>query len=54
VQFNIVSADVLRNAQEKPEEHRGLVVRVAGYSAFFNEIHRDVRDSIIARTEQLI
>ncbi len=54
VQFNIVSADTLRDAQEKPEEHQGLVVRVAGYSAFFNEIHRDVQDSIIARTEQTI
>ncbi len=54
VQFNIVSADVLKDAQKKPEEHRGLVVRVAGYSAFFNEIHRDVQDSIIARTEQLL
>jgi formate C-acetyltransferase len=54
VQFNVVSADLLKEAQEKPEEHRGLVVRVAGYSAFFNEIHRDVQDSIIARTEQTL
>jgi len=52
IQFNIVSADTLRDAQKHPEKHRGLVVRVAGYSAFFHEIHRDVQDSIIARTEQ--
>lgn len=52
IQFNIVSADTLRDAQKNPEKHRGLVIRVAGYSAFFNEIHRDVQDSIIARTEQ--
>jgi pyruvate formate-lyase/glycerol dehydratase family glycyl radical enzyme len=52
IQFNIVSADTLRDAQKNPEKHRGLVVRVAGYSAFFHEIHRDVQDSIIARTEQ--
>jgi formate C-acetyltransferase len=52
IQFNIVSADTLRDAQRNPEKHRGLVVRVAGYSAFFHEIHRDVQDSIIARTEQ--
>jgi formate C-acetyltransferase len=52
IQFNIVTADTLRDAQKHPEKHRGLVVRVAGYSAFFHEIHRDVQDSIIARTEQ--
>jgi formate C-acetyltransferase len=52
IQFNIVSADVLKDAQKNPDKHRGLVVRVAGYSAFFHELHRDVQDSIIARTEQ--
>ena len=50
--FTIVTADTLREAQKEPEKHRGLVVRVAGYSAFFNEVHRDVQDSIITRTEQ--
>jgi pyruvate formate-lyase/glycerol dehydratase family glycyl radical enzyme len=54
VQFNIVSADVLKDAQAHPDRHRGLVVRVAGYSAFFHEIHKDVQDSIIARTEQML
>jgi formate C-acetyltransferase len=54
VQFNIVSADMLKDAQTRPEKHRGLVVRVAGYSAFFHELHRDVQDSIIARTEQAL
>ncbi len=54
VQFNIVSADTLKDAQAHPEKHRGLVVRVAGYSAFFHELHRDVQDSIIARTEQML
>ncbi|MFW6181496.1 MAG: glycyl radical protein [Spirochaetota bacterium] len=52
VQFNVVSAGLLKEAQREPEKHRGLVVRVAGYSAFFHEIHRDVQDSIIARTGQ--
>jgi len=47
----MVTADTLREAQEKPEKYEGLVVRVAGYSAFFNEIHRDVQDSIITRIE---
>ncbi len=54
VQFNIVSADTLRAAQKNPEKYRGLVVRVAGYSAFFHEIHRDVQDSIIQRTEHML
>jgi len=54
VQFNVVSAETLRDAQRNPEKHRGLVVRVAGYSAFFHEIHRDVQDSIITRTEQML
>lgn len=51
VQFNIVSADTLRDAMEQPEKHKGLVVRVAGYSAFFNELAPEVQESIIARTE---
>lgn len=54
VQFNIVSAKTLREAQKNPEKYRGLVVRVAGYSAFFNELAKEVQDSIIARTEQTI
>jgi formate C-acetyltransferase len=54
VQFNVVTAATLRAAQQDPEKYRGLVVRVAGYSAFFNEIHRDVQDSIITRTEQML
>ena len=40
----------LRAAQENPEEYRGLVVRVAGYLAYFTELDRHVQDSIIART----
>ena len=51
VQFNIVSADTLRKAQAEPQKYKGLVVRVAGYSAFFNELAPQVQDSIIARTE---
>jgi formate C-acetyltransferase len=54
VQFNVVSADMLREAQRNPDAYRGLVVRVAGYSAFFHEIHKDVQDSIIERTEQTL
>lgn len=51
VQFNVVSADTLREAQKKPEDYQGLLVRVAGYSAFFSELSKSVQDDIIERTE---
>ena len=51
IQFNVVSGDILRDAKKNPDKHRGLVVRVAGYSAFFHELAEDIQDSIIARTE---
>ncbi len=51
VQYNIVSRETLLDAQTRPEEHRDLVVRVAGYSAFFVTLARDTQDDIIARTE---
>lgn len=50
IQFNVVDDETLRAAQRDPEQHRGLVVRVAGYSAFFVELSRDIQDEIIART----
>jgi formate C-acetyltransferase len=51
VQFNVVDADLLRRAQEHPEEHRDLIVRVAGYSDYFCDIGRELQDEIIRRTE---
>jgi formate C-acetyltransferase len=51
IQFNVVSSDTLRAAQKEPEEYRDLVVKVAGYNARFVELHREVQDSIVARTE---
>ncbi len=51
IQFNVVSADTLKEAQQRPDEHRDLVVRVVGYSAFFVELEKAVQDDIIARTE---
>lgn len=52
MQFNVVSAETLRAAQECPEEYRNLVVRVAGYSDYFVRLSRDLQDEIISRTEQ--
>ena len=51
VQFNVVSAETLRDAQKHPEEYRDLLVRVAGYSAFFVDLDRSLQENIIARTE---
>ena len=51
VQFNVVSAEVLREAQQKPEEYRGLLVRVAGYTDYFCDLSRALQEEIISRTE---
>lgn len=51
VQFNVVSADTLRNAQLHPEEYQDLIVRVAGFSAFFIHLDKTVQNEIIRRTE---
>jgi len=51
IQLNVVSADTLRDAQKHPDQYRNLVVRVAGYSAFFVELYKDLQDDVIARTE---
>ncbi len=54
VQFNVVDRSTLLDAQAHPEKHSSLVVRVAGYSAFFNDLDRSTQDDIIGRTEQTL
>jgi pyruvate-formate lyase len=51
VQYNIVSREILLAAKAHPEQYRDLVVRVAGYSAFFTALSPEAQDDIIARTE---
>jgi pyruvate formate-lyase/glycerol dehydratase family glycyl radical enzyme len=51
VQFNVVSAQTLREAQAHPEQYRDLIVRVAGYSDYFCDLGKSLQDEIIARTE---
>jgi len=51
VQFNVVDAATLRDAQAHPDQHRDLIVRVAGYSDYFCDLGRALQDEIIARTE---
>ncbi|WP_281672785.1 glycyl radical protein [Pseudoramibacter alactolyticus] len=50
-QYNIIDRDILIDAQKHPEDHKDLLVRVAGYSAFFVELGKDIQDDIIQRTE---
>lgn len=50
VQFNTISTEVLRKAQEKPENYKDLLVRVAGYSTQFVNLSKSMQDAIIART----
>jgi len=54
VQYNVVDRATLLDAQAHPEKHRDLIVRVAGYSAFFNVLSKATQDDIIARTEQTL
>ena len=51
IQFNVVTADLLREAQAHPEKHRDLVVRVAGYSDYFVDCSAELQNEIIHRTE---
>ena len=53
VQFNVISRDVLVDAQKKPDKYKNLVVRVAGYSAHFVSLDKTIQEDIISRTEQV-
>jgi formate C-acetyltransferase len=51
IQFNVVRAETLREAQQHPEQHRDLIVRVAGYSDYFCDLSAELQEEIITRTE---
>jgi formate C-acetyltransferase len=51
IQFNVVNVDTLKDAQIHPERYRDLIVRVAGYSDYFNDLGEDLQNEIIRRTE---
>ena len=50
-QFNVVSKQTLLAAQANPEKYKGLLVRVAGYSAYFTELSEALQNDLIGRTE---
>ena len=54
MQFNVISAETLRAAQKNPGKFRNLIVRVAGYSDYFNNLVPDLQDEIIRRTEHAL
>jgi len=54
IQFNVVNAETLKDAQKNPEKYRDLIVRVAGYSDYFNDLGEDLQNEIIKRTEHLM
>jgi formate C-acetyltransferase len=51
-QFSIIGMDIMLDAQKKPEKYQGLLVRVAGYSAYYVELSRDIQNDLIGRTER--
>jgi len=53
IQFNVVTTDILRDAQKNPENYRDLVIRVAGYSAYFTDLESELQEDIIKRTERV-
>ena len=52
IQFNVISRDTLIAAQNNPEDYGDLIVRVAGYSDYFNNLDQVLQNEIIERTEQ--
>lgn len=52
IQFNVIDRKTLLEAQQRPEEYKDLIVRVAGYSDYFHNLSKELQDEIIARTEQ--
>lgn len=54
IQFNCIDAEILKDAKAHPENHKDLVVRVAGFSAYFIKLHEGVQNEIIARTQHAV
>jgi formate C-acetyltransferase len=52
-QFNVITTETLRKAQKTPEQYRDLVIRVAGYSAYFTQLEEELQNDIIERTEMI-
>ena len=53
VQYNVVSTETLKDAQKNPENYKDLVIRIAGFSAYFIELYKELQDDIIKRNESM-
>jgi pyruvate-formate lyase len=51
IQFNVITKEILKEAQAEPEKYRDLIVRVAGYSAYYVQLTRAIQDDILSRME---
>ncbi|SDE57263.1 glycyl radical protein [Sporomusa acidovorans] len=51
IQYNVVTSDTLRAAQKNPEEYKDLVIRIAGFSAYFVQLYKELQDDLIRRTD---
>jgi formate C-acetyltransferase len=54
IQYNVIGADKLREAQRDPEANKNLVIRIAGFSAYFVELDKVLQDDLISRTDQQV
>ena len=54
LQYNVVGGDQLRQAQAEPEKYKNLVIRIAGFSAYFVELDNSLQDDLISRTDQMV
>lgn len=52
IQYNVIGSDTLRDAQKHPDQYRDLVIRIAGFSAYFVELYKELQDDLISRTDQ--
>jgi len=51
IQISVLDTEEMRNAQKEPEKHKDLIVRIGGYSEYFNLLEKGLQESVIARTE---
>jgi formate C-acetyltransferase len=54
IQYNVVGGDQLREAQREPDKYKNLVIRIAGFSAYFVELDNSLQDDLISRTDQMV
>jgi formate C-acetyltransferase len=54
IQYNITDTEELKEAKVKPQEHRDLIVRIGGFSAYFVQLSPEIQNDVISRSEQML